>query len=56
MIAQGLTVCAGSAWAADPQNPPDDHAVTLSPVALPVVADGRVVNYVFVPGGRTQCF
>jgi len=39
----------GSALAADdPANPPDDHAVTLSPVALPIVADGRVVNYVFV--------
>jgi hypothetical protein len=39
----------GSALAAgDPQNPPDDHAVTLSPVALPIVAGGLVVNYVFV--------
>src|SRR5579864_3115231 len=40
---------AGSALAADAkQTPADDHAVTLSPVALPVVADGQVVNYVFV--------
>ena len=40
---------AGSTLAAsDPQNPPDDHSVTISPVALPVVADGQVVNYVFV--------
>jgi hypothetical protein len=44
----GLLALAGSAWAADPQNPPDDHSVTLSPVALPVVAGGLVVNYVFV--------
>ena len=40
---------AGSAWAgADPQNPPDDHSVTISPVPLPVVVGGQVVNYVFV--------
>ncbi len=39
----------GSAWAAgDPQTAVDDHSVTLSPVALPVVAGGEVVNYVFV--------
>ncbi len=38
-----------SALAADaPQSPPDDHAVTLSPVALPIIANGQVVNYVFV--------
>jgi hypothetical protein len=28
--------------------PTDDHSVTLSPVALPVIANGVVVNYVFV--------
>jgi hypothetical protein len=45
----GLFALAGSAMAADdPQNPPDDHAVTLSPVALPIVAGGQVVNYIFV--------
>jgi hypothetical protein len=45
----GLLALAGSAWpAADPQTGVDDHSVTLSPVALPVVAGGAVVNYVFV--------
>jgi hypothetical protein len=39
---------AGSALAADPQHPPDDHSVAISPVALPVVVNGEVVNYVFV--------
>jgi hypothetical protein len=44
-----LFALAGSALAADdPANPPDDHAVTLSPVAVPIVADGQVVNYIFV--------
>jgi hypothetical protein len=28
--------------------PDDDQTVTLSPVALPIVVDGQVVNYVFV--------
>ena len=27
---------------------PDDHSVTLSPVALPIVVDGQVINYIFV--------
>ncbi|HLK24721.1 MAG TPA: hypothetical protein VKT30_08685 [Caulobacteraceae bacterium] len=45
----GFFALAGSALAApETASPTDDHAVTLSPVALPVVADGQVVNYVFV--------
>jgi hypothetical protein len=45
----GLLALAGSAWAAgDPQTGVDDYSVTLSTVALPVVAGGEVVNYVFV--------
>ena len=39
---------AGSALAADRPTPTDDHSVTLSPVGIPIVADGQVVNYVFV--------
>jgi hypothetical protein len=31
------------------QAPADiDRAVTLSPVALPIIVDGRVINYIFV--------
>jgi hypothetical protein len=33
---------------ADPKAPVDDHAVAISPVALPVVWNGQVVNYIFV--------
>jgi len=36
------------AFAADAPPPPDDHAIKLSPLALPIVVDGRVLNYVFV--------
>jgi hypothetical protein len=44
-----LALClAGAAWGADPAKPDDDQAVTLSPVALPIIAQGRLVNYVFV--------
>jgi hypothetical protein len=40
---------AAPAWAGDaPAAAPDDHAVTLSPVALPIIADGLVINYIFV--------
>ena len=45
----GLLALAGSGGAAgDSQTAVDDYSLTLSPVALPVVADGKVVNYVFV--------
>jgi hypothetical protein len=37
------------ALAADGQPAPDmDQAVTLSPVAMPIVVDGQVINYIFV--------
>jgi hypothetical protein len=40
---------AAPAFAGDqPDARPDDHSVTLSPVALPVIVNGIVVNYVFV--------
>ncbi|HLI66577.1 MAG TPA: hypothetical protein VKU90_09445 [Caulobacteraceae bacterium] len=48
LAAFALAALAGPAVAADPANPPDDHSVSLSPVAVPVVANGTVVNYVFV--------
>ncbi len=35
--------------AADDKPAPDiDQAVTLSPVAMPIVVDGQVINYIFV--------
>lgn len=41
-----LALPAAAAAAAAPATP--EHTVLMSPVALPVVANGRVVNYVFV--------
>jgi hypothetical protein len=40
-------VLTGAAQAAEAPKPQDDQAVTLSPVALPIVVDGRLANYVF---------
>jgi len=37
-----------SAKAADTPPKVDDQSVKLSPLALPIVVDGRVLNYVFV--------
>jgi len=34
--------------AAEPAKPDADQAVTLSPVALPIVVGGRLANYIFV--------
>ena len=34
--------------AAEPAKPDLDQSVNVSPVALPIVVGGRVVNYVFV--------
>jgi hypothetical protein len=42
------TLAAHSAQAAEAPKPDTDQAVTLSPVALPIVVDGRLANYVFV--------
>jgi hypothetical protein len=39
---------AGPAFADDSAAPEDDQAVTLSPVALPIIVDGQVLNYIFV--------
>lgn len=43
-----LVVAAAPAQAAEPAKPDADQAVTLSPVALPIVVDGRLANYIFV--------
>jgi hypothetical protein len=41
-------VLATPAAAAEPTaKPQDDLGVTLSPVALPIIVDGRLINYVF---------
>jgi hypothetical protein len=39
---------ASRAWAADAPKPEADQTVKLSPVALPIVVDHRVINYIFV--------
>ena len=44
-----LALISTQAHAADSSAPPDiDRAVTLSPVAMPIVVDGQVINYIFV--------
>ncbi len=50
LLAASLLVLAGApALAAEPAKPePAEDSITLSPVALPIVVDGRLANYVFV--------
>jgi len=44
-----LALISTHAHAADSSTPPDiDRTVTLSPVAMPIVVDGQVINYIFV--------
>ena len=45
-----VAATAGLAQAADdkPAKPVDDQYIDVSPVALPIVVDGQVRNYVFV--------
>jgi hypothetical protein len=43
-----VTLLAGPVWAADGDQQDMEQAVTLSPVALPVVVGNRLANYVFV--------
>src|SRR5579859_6246202 len=49
VILAGLAALAASVGRAaeTAPKPQDDQAVTLSPVALPIVVDGHLVNYVF---------
>ena len=48
MILSALAALAAAPGHAEPPVQNDDQAVTLSPVALPIVVDGRLVNYIFV--------
>ena len=49
LTAAALALISTHALAADDKPAPDaDRAVTLSPVAMPIVVDGQVINYVFV--------
>lgn len=49
LLITGLALLAATpSLAAPPPKPEDELAVTLSPVALPIVVDGRLANYVFV--------
>ena len=48
LIACVVAAAGFPAIAADAPPKPDDQSVKLSPLALPIVVDGRVVNYVFV--------
>jgi hypothetical protein len=49
LLASSTALAAPSALAGDSAPPKvDDQAVKLSPVGLPIVVEGHVVNYVFV--------
>jgi hypothetical protein len=48
-FALAVSALATHARAAGDQPSPDaDRSVTLSPVAIPIVVDGQVINYIFV--------
>ncbi len=46
-LAAALALISTHAFADDPA-PDVDHTVTLSPVAMPIIVDRQVINYVFV--------
>jgi len=48
ILASMVVLTATPTRAAEPAKPDADPAVTLSPVALPIVVDGRLANYIFV--------
>ena len=48
ILAFGLPSSAAMAKADKPKAAPAEPMIQLSPVALPIVRDGRVINYVFV--------
>ena len=49
LAALAVSAFATHALAAEDKPAPDeDRAVTLSPVAMPIVVDGQVINYIFV--------
>jgi len=48
LIACFIACLAAPAFAADTPPEADEQSVKLSPLALPIVVEGRVINYVFV--------
>jgi hypothetical protein len=48
LAALAVSVFATHARANEPPAPDIDRAVTLSPVAIPIIVDGQVINYIFV--------
>jgi hypothetical protein len=48
IAAIALAAAASGAHATQMAVPQDDQAVTLSPVALPIIVEGRLANYIFV--------
>lgn len=48
ILASMAALIATASRAAENPKPDADPAVTLSPVALPIVVDGRLANYIFV--------
>jgi hypothetical protein len=47
-LAAALGLITAPALADDQPSPDVDRAVTLSPVAIPIVVDNQVINYIFV--------
>ena len=48
-VAALLALASAPSWADDPSKAPEaENAIALSPVALPIVVDGYLANYVFV--------
>jgi hypothetical protein len=47
-MAAAIALAAGAAGAAPSAVVADDQSVTLSPVALPIIVDGHIANYIFV--------
>jgi hypothetical protein len=47
-IALALSLLAAPAWAQEGKKKEDGNNISISPVALPIVVDGKLVNYVFV--------
>ena len=48
ILASWLLLAAAPALADTPKPESQEDAIALSPVALPIVVDGRIANYVFV--------
>ena len=48
IVAALASARAAPSLAAEPAKPDVDQAINVSPVAIPIIVDGRLVNYVFV--------